>query len=174
MLPLVQMPSHAVTPPQSNLNPIAAYRKNDPSYTNELHPQDLNFPHQRSIPIRTCQPQQRTDPSNSLLHPLHSEHHLRRKTPNGTIDAGYDATPSHYSHGPRPSKHLVLPASVTAIAFPPAFPSMYPPPYTPNLDLHHPSTPGNVGLDDVGRSNRPDSLAWPFGNDMQLRPGPYP
>jgi hypothetical protein len=36
---------------------------------------------------------------------------LRRKTPNGTIDAGYDGTPAQLSSGPPPLKHMILPAS---------------------------------------------------------------
>ncbi|RYP73320.1 hypothetical protein DL771_003749 [Monosporascus sp. 5C6A] len=41
----------------------------------------------------------------------HSEHQLRRKTPNGTIDAGYDGTPAQLASGPPPLKHMILPAS---------------------------------------------------------------
>jgi hypothetical protein len=40
-----------------------------------------------------------------------SEHMLRRKTPNGTLAAGYDGTPVHWSTGPPPNKHIVLPLS---------------------------------------------------------------
>ncbi|RYP04452.1 hypothetical protein DL764_004463 [Monosporascus ibericus] len=41
----------------------------------------------------------------------HSEHQLRRKTPNGTIDAGYDGTPAQLASGPPPLKHMILPVS---------------------------------------------------------------
>ncbi|KAI1810169.1 glycosyltransferase family 41 protein [Poronia punctata] len=34
------------------------------------------------------------------------EYQLRRKTPNGTIDAGYDGNPSHLASGPPPFKHM--------------------------------------------------------------------
>lgn len=37
---------------------------------------------------------------------------LRRKTPNGTLAAGYDGTPVQWSTEPPPSKHVVLPLSI--------------------------------------------------------------
>jgi hypothetical protein len=40
-----------------------------------------------------------------------SEHMLRRKTPNGTLAAGYDGTPVQWSSKAPPLKHLVLPIS---------------------------------------------------------------
>lgn len=36
----------------------------------------------------------------------HSEHSLRRKTPNGTIDNGYDGAPTQLAGGPPPPKYL--------------------------------------------------------------------
>jgi hypothetical protein len=44
----------------------------------------------------------------------HSEHMLRRKTPNGTLAAGYDGTPVQWSSKAPALKHVVLPMSVTA------------------------------------------------------------
>lgn len=41
----------------------------------------------------------------------HDEHQLRRKTPNGTIDAGYDGNPAQLASGPPPLKHMILPTS---------------------------------------------------------------
>lgn len=40
-----------------------------------------------------------------------SEHMLRRKTPNGTLAAGYDGTPVQWSSKAPPLKHVVLPLS---------------------------------------------------------------
>lgn len=37
-----------------------------------------------------------------------NEHHLRRKTPNGTIDNGYDGSPTQLAAGPPPQKYLNL------------------------------------------------------------------
>ncbi|KAL1883008.1 hypothetical protein VTK73DRAFT_530 [Phialemonium thermophilum] len=39
------------------------------------------------------------------------EHSLRRKTPNGTIDNGYDGTLTQLASGPPPFKHIVVPVS---------------------------------------------------------------
>lgn len=40
-----------------------------------------------------------------------SEHMLRRKTPNGTLAAGYDGSPVEWTKRPHAMKHLLLPAS---------------------------------------------------------------
>ncbi|KAL7787707.1 glycosyl transferase family 41 domain-containing protein [Trichoderma afarasin] len=37
------------------------------------------------------------------------DYHLRRKTPRGTIDAGYDGSPTQLSPGPPPLKQVILP-----------------------------------------------------------------
>ncbi|KAI1345517.1 glycosyltransferase family 41 protein [Xylaria sp. FL0043] len=47
----------------------------------------------------------------------HGEHRLRRKTPNGTIDAGYDGNPTHLASGPPPYKHMILPTSSKPVPF---------------------------------------------------------
>lgn len=41
------------------------------------------------------------------------DYQLRRKTPNGTIDAGYDGSPASLAAGPPPFKQMALPASST-------------------------------------------------------------
>lgn len=45
-------------------------------------------------------------PNPSIADP--SEHSLRRKTPNGTIDNGYDGTPTQLAGGPQPQKYRNL------------------------------------------------------------------
>lgn len=63
------------------------------------------------FPIRTSPSQRRGNPSTSLPYAVSSDHQLRRKTPNGTIEAAYDGSfqPSIPS-GPLP-KQMVLPSS---------------------------------------------------------------
>ncbi|KAI0396205.1 glycosyltransferase family 41 protein [Xylariaceae sp. FL0594] len=56
-------------------------------------------------------------PSHYLL-PEHAEHRLRRKTPSGTIDAGYDGNPSHLASGPPPFKQMIMPTSSRPAANP--------------------------------------------------------
>lgn len=68
-------------------------------------------PPHHAFPIRTSQP--------SVLRGLNysqPEHQLRRKTPNGTIDAGYDGSPAQLATGPPPLKQLVLPAGNAGIS----------------------------------------------------------
>ncbi|KAI1391282.1 glycosyltransferase family 41 protein [Hypoxylon trugodes] len=76
-------------------------------------------PAHRAFPIRSSQPPAPSLPthprSNAFMIPSHlaehDEHQLRRKTPNGTIDAGYDGNPAQLASGPPPLKHMILPAS---------------------------------------------------------------
>ena len=126
MLPLVQMHQMVQTPP--HLDPLA-------SFQNHLKPSDylpIHYPSRptrvahsyqsggdsplRAFPIRSSQPaaqsvQHRITASISHHASEHTEHRLRRKTPNGTIDAGYDGTPTQLAAGPPPLKHMILPAS---------------------------------------------------------------
>ncbi|UPL01956.1 hypothetical protein LCI18_012890 [Fusarium solani-melongenae] len=173
MLPLLQMPPHAVTPPPSNLDTFAAFSNNNAASLNDHYPRNVTSPYQRTFPIRTSQSQRRATASAVPLYPLRPEHHLRRKTPNGTIDAGYDGSPSLFSHGPPPSKHLVLPRSATATAFPPTGPLIHQPHYAASIDHHHPSSAGHMGLGDDIRQTRLGSSPWPFPNDTSVHDGPF-
>lgn len=71
----------------------------------------------RHFPIRSSQPPPMpTHPrTNTFMVPSqlsdYDEHQLRRKTPNGTIDAGYDGNPAQLASGPPPLKHMILPTS---------------------------------------------------------------
>lgn len=65
----------------------------------------------RTFPIRTSQSQRRMNPSASYPYALPSDYHLRRKTPNGTIDAAYDGSfQPPIPRGP-PPKQMILPSS---------------------------------------------------------------
>ncbi|RYP61051.1 hypothetical protein DL769_007875 [Monosporascus sp. CRB-8-3] len=73
----------------------------------------------RGFPIRVSQPPQQPHQPHTRPNVFrmrshlsdHNEHQLRRKTPNGTIDAGYDGTPAQLASGPPPLKHMILPVS---------------------------------------------------------------
>ncbi|KAH8602479.1 glycosyl transferase family 41-domain-containing protein [Bisporella sp. PMI_857] len=69
-----------------------------------------------------------------------SEHMLRRKTPNGTLAAGYDGTPVQWSSKPPALKHVLLPMSVE------------------NRGQQMMSTASSV--DPQGRPTRSHSLGW--------------
>ncbi|KAI6093042.1 glycosyltransferase family 41 protein [Hypoxylon rubiginosum] len=70
--------------------------------------------HRTFLPIRSSRPPSLpTHPRpNTFMIPSHvsdhDEHQLRRKTPNGTIDAGYDGNPAQLASGPPPLKHMIL------------------------------------------------------------------
>lgn len=73
-------------------------------------------PHQypRSLRSTLSMPQQ--PPTRTQYTPTSeaSEHMLRRKTPNGTLAAGYDGSPVEWTKRPHMMKHLLLPASNTS------------------------------------------------------------
>jgi len=124
MLPLVHMHQMVQTPP--HLDPLAsfpAHRK--PDYLSLHH---ANRPARASNSYQAAGASHRVFPIRSSqaapsIHPRlittfghgpssdHNEHQLRRKTPNGTIDAGYDGSPAGLAAGPPPLKQLIVPAS---------------------------------------------------------------
>lgn len=121
MLPLVQM-HHAVhqSPPPPP-NPFALPDRNDFGYFREqcnatasrVCLADDRF--QKAFPIRTSN-STRSSHHRQTAAPLPFsfdglEHQLRRKTPNGTLDAGYDGSLAQLAPGPPPSKHMILSAS---------------------------------------------------------------
>lgn len=125
MLPLVQM--HPMVQPATHRDSISKHnpsafpqrRHHASRMTNALH--GLVSAH-RGFPLRPSQP----SPPGSL-HPRSSgfshhvdghEHRLRRKTPNGTIDAGYDGTPTQYASGPPPLKHMIFPGPGNIVSSP--------------------------------------------------------
>ena len=65
-----------------------------------------------------------------------SEHMLRRKTPNGTLAAGYDGSPTEWTKRPHAIKHLLLPASSSSSQ------ATYPYPLTEGFAEH--SSPRNA------------------------------
>ena len=79
-----------------------------------------------------------------------TEHMLRRKTPNGTLAAGYDGTPVQWSSKAPALKHVVLPMSACTLA-------------------QHAAPPGNVP-DEYWERPRSNSLGWNF-NSPSLQVG---
>ncbi|KAI5856648.1 glycosyltransferase family 41 protein [Durotheca rogersii] len=74
----------------------------------------------RVFPIRSTQPSRALPVrprSNPFILPprLSDEHQLRRKTPSGTIDAGYDGNPAQLASTPPPLKHMILSTSSNLI-----------------------------------------------------------
>ncbi|KAH6890029.1 glycosyl transferase family 41-domain-containing protein [Thelonectria olida] len=170
MFPLLQMPPPAVTPPSSNLDVFAPFPSNSSPSARSRHPRNVSATHQRSFPIRTSQPQRRPSaPTDSSFYRPHPDYHLRRKTPNGTLDAGYDGSPTPLSHGPPPLKHLVLPRSVTSTAFPPTAPPGHPIRNHDRTNGYDQTSP--PGHDD-SRAFHMSSMPWPVDNNMP-HPGSF-
>lgn len=114
MLPLLQ--SHPPTVPNTSLDtnfdrvvdPIYA----QPSTEDQLFHDIVPSPDRR-FPIRTVQSHTRSLEHGAYgLRPSHraQEHQLRRKTPNGTIDAGYDGSCVRQPIGEPPLKQLAVPS----------------------------------------------------------------
>ncbi|KAL8813846.1 MAG: hypothetical protein Q9223_006891 [Gallowayella weberi] len=99
------------SPSQIPPDPLPAYHSSARNYRSSLRPHKVT---------RSVQPMQST--SDRLLKSSSSygsrsymaEHMLRRKTPNGTLAAGYDGRPIEWASRRPPSKHFLIPAPNTA------------------------------------------------------------
>ena len=100
--------------------------------------QRLEKPHQnpRSLRSNLSMPQQSPPRTQYTPNSETSEHMLRRKTPNGTLAAGYDGSPVEWTKRPHAMKHLLLPASNTSSQ------TAYPYPLTEGFADH--SSPQNT------------------------------
>ncbi|KAL2136783.1 hypothetical protein VTI74DRAFT_1435 [Chaetomium olivicolor] len=122
MLPLVQM--HHMVPPQ--LDFMGHHQSHlKPDYSSHHHGSHLSQQPPslqgtdsapRAFAIRSAQHQapalHRITTSFTRLHAHdQAENSLRRKTPSGTIDNGYDGSLAHLASGPPPLKHMIVPAS---------------------------------------------------------------
>ena len=70
-------------------------------------------PRQHARPIRNAAalPQQLPTQTGHVSLAEYSEHMLRRKTPNGTLAAGYDGSPVEWTKRPHAVKHFLTPSS---------------------------------------------------------------
>ena len=75
--------------------------------------QRLERPQQYAHPLRSTAaiPQQIPLQTSYTSAPEISEHMLRRKTPNGTLAAGYDGSPVEWTKRPHTTKHFLMPIS---------------------------------------------------------------
>lgn len=72
----------------------------------------LDTPHQYPRPLRdTLSMQQQSPRAQHTPNAGTSEHMLRRKTPNGTLAAGYDGSPVEWTKRKHATKHFLLPTS---------------------------------------------------------------
>ncbi|KAH0493692.1 hypothetical protein TgHK011_000348 [Trichoderma gracile] len=99
------------------------------------------------------------------------DYHLRRKTPRGTIDAGYDGSPTQLSPGPPPLKQLILPTPS----------GIYP--YVPPNNVPFHAKPRLSNADPISLGQAPAVSPWSLsygghnfvlssGSSMLPQPGP--
>ncbi|KAI0169437.1 glycosyltransferase family 41 protein [Hypoxylon sp. FL1284] len=122
---MVQSPRYLDSPSSVRIDrrqnrPFPHYARTTARATEPLQGFGYASPH-RSFPIRSSQPPTvpaHPRPSAFLFAPHvsdHDEHQLRRKTPSGTIDAGYDGSPAQLASGPPPPKQMILPNSSSLV-----------------------------------------------------------
>lgn len=201
MLPLMQMHPMVPTPPQfEHFVPVSNHikpeylalcqqsRQSRPSnpYANP-NVSSRPFPIRSSQPAQPSQQQQQQQQSSHRApgaspfaqshlqaQPDHSQHQLRRKTPNGTIDAGYDGSPAGLAIGP-PQKQLIIPASPKI--FPTAFGHTNPQLADPfNGQLH---LPNNIWqyphtAQQIGGGYETQPAGWNLGQSLQPDGAPLP
>ena len=118
MIPRIVQPRYVFHQPSSKGYATSALDTMDTAGMNDPLPVLPPLPHREStIPTRTRYPVRGSGaPRSQSVHGGlgngyndASEHMLRRKTPNGTLAAGYDGTPVNWSSRPPPFKHMVLP-----------------------------------------------------------------
>lgn len=88
------------------VHPPLQYPRQHASYipSNTVPRNNYQFPH----PVQRSEPTNLGPLPNNLGEAMPGEHVLRRKTPNGTLTAGYDGTPSDRTAQPPASKHLLV------------------------------------------------------------------
>ncbi|KAI9931577.1 hypothetical protein ASPWEDRAFT_49645 [Aspergillus wentii DTO 134E9] len=122
--PPVQPHQHLNHYHADTLNP--SYDMNSSSFASSSSRHDPNRHSFHSIPrsrFQYPQPVQRLDPHDTTglrISPKSvGEHALRRKTPNGTLAAGYDGTPGDTTIQPPASKHLLVSSLESGQLLPP-------------------------------------------------------
>ncbi|KAI4598985.1 hypothetical protein KJ359_002400 [Pestalotiopsis sp. 9143b] len=173
MLPLVQ-PHQAVPTPHA-FDPNPSLRQQQQSYYNHNQfdqlPKHGLLTHHRAFPIRASQPP----------HPAHlsrardpKENYLRRKTPNGIIDAAYDGTHAQLATGPPPLKHMILSGAASLSSTPAAstnydYAAACQPAWLPRTALATGfSEPRGFNTSDMSSYAR--GMSWRQGLDHGMRP----
>lgn len=108
------LPNHNESKDMQSAHFATSPQINQPSQMqNATFRQRLEKPHQYSRSFRSTLSMPQRPPPRTQYAPTSeaSEHMLRRKTPNGTLAAGYDGSPVEWTKRPHAMKHLLLPAS---------------------------------------------------------------
>lgn len=125
MLPSLQTHHQMVPNPHDLDNHFASFQAHlNPDHFSVQRPRSLRHvhPYQHLGPAPPGFPIRSSQASAPALHRIttsfiqanardNGEYSLRRKTPSGTIDNGYDGSLGHLASGPPPFKQMILPAS---------------------------------------------------------------
>lgn len=125
MLPSLQTHHQMVPNPHDLDHQFASFQAHlNPDHFSPQQPRSLRHvhPYQHLDPAPPGFPTRSSQASAPALHRIttsfiqanardNGEYSLRRKTPNGTVDNGYDGSLAHLASGPPPFKHMILPAS---------------------------------------------------------------
>lgn len=87
--------------------------RHGPSQQRLQKPQQYAHPLSRSVSLSRSHSRQDLSFNESTPKPEGSEYMLRRKTPNGTLAAGYDGRPVEWTARPHAIKHILMPMSHT-------------------------------------------------------------
>ncbi|QKX53324.1 uncharacterized protein TRUGW13939_00402 [Talaromyces rugulosus] len=102
----------------------------DPSFQQNAHANHINNSSSSSNTFAASVPRSRIQFAHPVQHPLShatdlnglptktAEHTLRRKTPNGTLAAGYDGTPTDQANQPPAAKHILVNRQLTPSQLP--------------------------------------------------------
>lgn len=112
MLPAPQMQTSAIAGSQT-FDPISSVPLLDNAGPHNDHLRRFASSYWRSFPIRISQSQAQAAVPTSHHGILIPEYNLRRKTPRGTVEAGYDGSLNQPFPGPPPLKHMILPMSAS-------------------------------------------------------------
>lgn len=112
---MVQPPLDFLGPHQDHLKPDYSPHHHGSHLSQSPQPLQNADSTPRAFAIRSAQHVPALHRITTTFTRLHAhdqaEHSLRRKTPNGTIDNGYDGSLTHLASGPPPLKHMIIPAS---------------------------------------------------------------
>lgn len=146
---LLSRPQQQLRPSPRSFNTYSNVDQAASRWTNAYHPIITNLPY----------------PSGAE----HPEHSLRRKTPNGTIDNGYDGTPTQLACGPPAQKYLNM--TPTAELFPSSGRSIQ---YPTTPTWYSVSQPPRASCDDTGSRHMLTPVGGAFGQGtMGFSPAAY-
>lgn len=159
MIPLLQTQRHVA--PTTSHDPANQSSASPIIPRNDLSFQSAPSSYGHSFPIRSAPPYHLAN-GHVSNNDLSSENHLRRKTPNGTLDFRFGPFPTKPSPDEPPLKQMTL-------SGPSAAQSVYPSNDTTYLGQQ--SFSGNYGRAPVDNNQMVAPSSWSYNSHMQTNPG---